>query len=196
MSKRKSSTDWEGKDTEREARGAAGAPIDQDGYEVVSSGTFPPMWKPERDGEAILIMPGEFRILTMKQGKKTKENASMDCIFRGGSSESFFVGSGKASHQQAVSSGDFVTLPMSYNLMGENRLAVQEDEEDISSIRLSALSRLSVEESKPLKIIFTGKAPIGGGRSVKGFTISAPAGFKERIQKDVLEYNKKTEKKK
>lgn len=147
---------------------------DLDDFETVSTGGFPPMWKPSKDGESIYIRP---MVTKLMSGKKIKNpNSSVECILLGDKSGSFFQGEKKVT----VPLNSTISLGLSYNLVGEDRVAVYTDEES-GEARLSNLSQLLLEDSKGMIITFDGKVKGKGGRSVKTFTIMAPKGYKERV---------------
>lgn len=150
---------------------------EQDGFETVASSGFPPMWKPLEDGETVIVIPSEFRTMSIKKGKKTQENHALDCILKGGTSDNFYTGGGKNSTKCKVPIEDLITIPLSYNLLGNMRLAVENEKN--GHIEYSNLSKLSQKEGFPILIVFNGKQPIGGGQTVKRFTIQAPKGTRE-----------------
>jgi len=177
MSKKKSvnssATDWEG--TPSKGKGRTGQYGKTD-WETVSSGGFPPMWKPEEKGENIIIRPLQMRVIPGK-GKR-KENSAVDALFLGGTSQNFFL----RDEQVPVNNGDVITIPLSYNLEGEDKLAYR----DKKKAFLSNLSLLVLRQQSALNIIFGGKVK-GGQGTVKQFTIMAPRGFRETAasQKEV-----------
>lgn len=154
-----------------------------DQWESLSTG-FAPLWKPEK-GDAIIVMPTAihtFKSKKVKKGQKKKDagkiNFALEAIFKGGSNAHFYTGSGSNSKEAEVSPGSIVAIGTSYNLMGEDKLAV---EIAPGEARLSKLSQLIEEEGQAFKIVFNGKIPLGGGRSVNDFSCFAPKGFKERL---------------
>lgn len=172
----KSSLDWE-----NVGGGGAGAE-----WESLSTG-FAPLWKPEK-GDAIIVMPTAihtFKSKKVKKGAKKKDvgkiNYALEAIFKGGSNAHFYTGSGTNSKEAEVTPGSIVAIGTSYNLMGEDKLAV---EIKPGEARLSKLSTLIEKEGQAFKIVFNGKIPLGEGRSVNDFSCFAPRGFKEKLSKN------------
>lgn len=186
MARKQSVTDWD-----KPGR------VTNDEYETVATSGFNPNWIPENEGETVDLLPVGFRVIEGKIIKKKKQNDTlcMDCIYMGGNSPSFYTGRKKAK-QVEMENGDLFSIVISYNLMGENRLAVLEDDEDMHSARVSSLLNLCNDNKKPVRVVFGGKVSIEGGRTVKQFTILAPKGYKEQIQDAMLDYEKKKEKSK
>lgn len=144
----------------------------KDKWETISSGGFSPLWKPEKSGESVIIRPVASRIIPAK-GKR-KDSPAIDCIFLGGSSRSFY----QQDKQVPVSENDFITLPLSFNLEGEDKLAVATRSGKKLQVRLSAISEAVKKEKSRLNIIFLGRVK-GGQGTVKQFTIAAPQGFRD-----------------
>jgi hypothetical protein len=159
MAKKANSTDWEKTDSKE--------------WEVTSTGSFHPMWTPVKDGESLVCRPVSVRVIPAHG--KVKAGGAMDVIRLGGSSTSFAQGGNKIK----VGTGDTVTVPLSYNLVGEDRLAVL-DKKGVPS--LSKLAQLIVNDGQAFNIVFNGKVK-GGGGSVKRFTVMAPRGYRERVLK-------------
>lgn len=152
-------------------------------WEDVSTG-FAPLWKPE-SGDVIFVTPVSvhtFKSKKVKKGTKKKDvgkiNYALEAIFKGGSADHFFTGSGTNNKEVAIKPGDIVAIGTSYNLMGEDKLAVEVKE---GEARLSAMAVLIGEEQQAFRISFNGKVQIGGGRSVNNFSVQVPKGFRERL---------------
>src|SRR5229473_5284799 len=98
-------------------------------WESLSTG-FAPLWKPE-EGDIIIVTPVAVHPFKSKKGgKKGKKNAgkinyALEAIFQGGSPKHFFTGSGKNNRESEINKGDIVAVGTSYNLMGEDKLAVE-----------------------------------------------------------------------
>lgn len=164
--------DWEN------ASGGAGGE-----WEDVSTG-FAPLWKPEA-GDVIFITPVSvhtFKSKKAKKGEKKKDagkiNYAVECIFKGGSSAHFFTGAGKTNKEVSINPGDIIAIGTSYNLMGEDKLAV---EVKVGEARLSRMADLIISEEQAFRVAFMGKVPIGNGRSVNNFTVQVPKGYKEKL---------------
>ncbi len=154
-------------------------------WETVSTTGFPPMWKPVKRGEDVIITPTpQFRTMKIRKGGKGKvqENFAIECLFQGGSSDSFFSGKGSKA-KASIGKGDTISIPLSFGMLGQDKVAVI----DANKPQLSALSKLVIKDKKQLRLIFDGKEPIGGGQTVKRLTIQAPAGYKEKVIEEVGE---------
>ncbi len=144
----------------------------QEKWETVSSGGFPPMWKPVKDGESVVIRPFATRIIPAK-GKR-RASPAVDCVLLGINSGNFFL----QNNRVKVGAGDMITIPLSYNLDGEDKLAVSLDKG--KTARLSKLSDLIVSKNVALNLVFNGKVK-GGQGTVKRFTIMVPQGFRAML---------------
>jgi hypothetical protein len=152
-------------------------------WEDVSTG-FAPLWKPESN-DVVFITPVSVHPFKSKKAKKDakkkeagKINYAVEAIYKGGSAEHFYKGSGASSQQVDIKLGDIVAIGTSYNLMGEDKLAVEVRE---GEARLSAMSVLIGENQQAFRISFNGKVKIGGGRSVNNFSVQVPKGFREKL---------------
>jgi len=142
-------------------------------FETTKTGGFAASWKPESEGETIIVTPTEnIRQLPKKKGVK-KQGSVMECIYRSGTSDNFY--SGKT--QVELKNGETVNIMLSFNLMDELALAVESQ----GKVILSKLSKLVISEGSVMRLIFDGNVKIGGGRSVNKYTVQAPKGFKERV---------------
>jgi hypothetical protein len=158
---------------ELDYRNATGA----EGYETVSTGGFPPMWKPERDGTILLIKPVSVHVIPAAKGggkNKRKESLSFQgTVQQSSDMEAFYI----KDKQAQVAYGDLVSVPVSYNLEGEDKLAVFDGKES----RLSQLSELLKKHDAAFRIIFGGKIK-GGQGMVKLFTIQVPKGLRDKMK--------------
>lgn len=142
------------------------------------------MWKPSEEGENIIFRPVSGHIIP-KKGKR-KESGAIIAVLLGSSSDSFYSGDKK----QGVATGDRITIPLSYNLEGEDKLGVHTK----GLCTLSPLSKYILSESKELRVVFDGKVK-GGQGSVKRFTIMAPPGAREAAAKSPQNEGKSAKKK-
>ena len=160
-------------------------------WESLSTG-FAPLWKPE-EGDTIFITPTAvhpFRSAKgKKKGKKTnKINYALEAIFKGGNAGHFYTGSGTKSKEAVINVGDIVAVGTSFNLMGEDKLAV---EVKLGEARLSRMATLIETEGQAFKIVFNGQIPLGGGRKVNDFSLFTPKGFKEKLAQSGQKTKKK-----
>src|SRR5258708_29419572 len=114
---------------------AATGPLDWENasggeWESLSTG-FAPLWKPEA-GDSIVVIPVSihtFKSKKAKKGEKKKDagkiNYALEAIFKGGSSSHFYTGGGKNNKEVEINPGDIIAIGTSYNLMGEDKLAVE-----------------------------------------------------------------------
>lgn len=141
------------------------------------------MWKPSEEGEDIIFRPISGHVIP-KKGKR-KESGAVIAALLGGSSESFYSGDKK----QGVANGDRITIPLSYNLEGEDKLGIHTKGLTI----LSPLSKYILQEGKSLRVVFDGKVK-GGQGSVKRFTIMAPQGARDEAAKQAVSSTKSSKK--
>lgn len=139
-------------------------------WEVVSTGGFSPTWKPEKAGEDVIFIPLSARILPPR--KKMKESAMVECELTGGSSDNFY----SKDVMKGVAIGERFTIPLSYNLLGEDKLGIHEKKK----ASLSKVSLWLLSQRKSMRIVFDGKIK-GGQGSVKLFTIMLPSGVREAM---------------
>jgi hypothetical protein len=143
-------------------------------FETTHGAGFAPSWKPSNAGEFLLITPTPvIRQLPKKKGQKKPGNV-IECIYHGGNSDNFYQGTSKKSTQVEVKEGDTVAVMLSHNLMADDSVAVDNGK----GVILSQLSEYVIAKESMMKILFEGKIPIGGGRSVNQFITQAPKGFK------------------
>lgn len=170
MTKKLKNTSWEG----------AGADADNGEWETLPTG-FAPLWKP-KEGDTIQFTPKSVAAFKGKGavGKKGKGkiNASCTAVLRGGKSI-FTTGGAKNQKEVSVKVGEDISVGLSFNMIGEDAIAVLEGNEYV----LSPMSELLKKEGKSFRVRFDGKVPIGGGRSVNRYTIQVPNGFREKVLK-------------
>src|SRR5439155_23551593 len=150
----------------------------QSEWETTHSGGFSPMWKPQEEGEFVIIYPVGIREITVKSGKQSKENFLMDARILEAQG-TFGSGSGNNAKSVDVSNGDMISIPLSYNLLGDIALSVQENEG--VHPEMSRLSKYSIDNKIPIRVQFNGIVKLAGGRKVKLFEVQAPKGVKESI---------------
>lgn len=141
-----------------------------DDWEQISTGGFPPMWKPEEAGEDVVFIPLHARIIP--PAKKRKESAAVECELTGGSSDSFYLRDVK----KGVANGERFTIPLSYNLLGDERLGLHEKKK----ASLSRVSQYLLANRFSMRIVFDGKVK-GGQGTVKQFSIYLPRGVREKM---------------
>lgn len=171
------------------AKGSAANPTDWENtnatdvtgeWESASSG-FAPLWKPEQ-GESVIVSVLSVEGFKTKEKKKkkgekgifTQPSFAISCILRGGSLANFYKN--KTTHAD-VKHGDNVTLGSSYNLCGEDKLVVVEGK----TARLSKMALLLLKDKQTFRVVFNGKVPTDGARSVNDFTVQFPKGYKEKF---------------
>src|SRR5205823_8332303 len=104
-------------------------------------------WKPMKADNAIEVLPLSARY-TPKRGK-FQEGAFVTCKLVGGNSSMFFMKDVK----RPVKKGGNISVALSYNLSGDDLLAVIEKHK----ARLSRLSEACKKQHLPMRIIFDGK---------------------------------------
>lgn len=148
------------------------SPVSRDDWETVSTGGFAPTWKPDEPGEDVIFIPLSARLMPAR--KKMKESVMVECELQGGSSDSFYTKDIK----KGVAIGDRFSIGVSYNLMGDDKLAIHEKKK----ASLSKVSNWLLANRKCMRIIFDGKVK-GGQGHVKLFTIMLPSGAREAMAK-------------
>lgn len=163
--------------------------------EVVSSSSFPPMWKPEARGEMILFHPLNIRAIPMRKGRKKQENYVLDISVVETNSDNFYTGSGKKQVQQEIQVGDTVSIPLSAALVHETdpfRLALFTEE--MERPELSPLVVYCLTNNRVIRVVYYETVPIGGGQSVKRLSVEAEKGVREKVIQE-NQAKKKTAKK-
>lgn len=145
-------------------------------WETVSTGGFAPMWKPEDEGEDVIFVPLSARVVPPRG--KVKESAMVVCKLSGGSSENFY----SKDVLKGVAVGEEFSIPLSFNLNGDDKLGVHEagKGKKRGTAILSSLSKHLLASGTPMRIVFDGKIK-GGQGSVKLFTIQLPKGTREAM---------------
>ena len=128
------------------------------------------MWKPDKAGEDVIFIPLSAKVIPPH--KKMKESAMVECELTGGSSESFFSRDVK----KGVADGERFTIPLSYNLLGDDKLGLHEKKK----ASLSKLSLYLLQHRTSMRIVFDGKVK-GGQGTVKQFTLQVPREVREAI---------------
>lgn len=147
------------------------------------SGAFAPLWKPET-GNAIIVQPVEVTPFKTKKKSKVKgASFAIACIFKGGSSANFYSGKGSAA---TISLGDTIIVGSSYNVQGEDKLIVVEEEgkgkTKTTSARLSQMAELVKKEGAAFRLVFNGQVKTSGPRKVNDITVQVPNGYKEKFR--------------
>lgn len=146
-------------------------------WETVSTGGFAPAWKPQREGESIVIRPIAGRMIPAHG--KIKAGPALDAILlSGGTSTSFYTGDKKAD----IKPNSTICVFLSFALLGTDKLAYETGKGKNITVTLSPLSQAAVREKVGLMIVFDGKVK-GGQGSVKRFTIKAPLGLRDKLTK-------------
>ncbi len=148
-----------------------------DGFVTVSSGGFPPNWNPEADGEYVDIIPIAIRSMKAVKGKKAekmKQGYVFDAQVIAFSPESHFTqGGAKNQVEIEISGGTIVSINLNATLLGESakdrKVAYQSNPK--TPPEFTIMTQYFIEANRPMRIIFHGRAALGGGRSVKRFEI-------------------------
>lgn len=167
----KSPTNWED-----------AAPDDNLQWESLS-GAFAPLWKPE-PGNAIIVQPIEVtEFKTKKKSKAKGPSFAISCVFKGGSSANFYSGKGSAA---SINLGDTVIVGSSFNVIGEDKLVVIEEngkgKNHSVTARLSQMAELLKKEGVGFRLVFNGQVKTSGPRKVNDITVQVPNGYKEKFR--------------
>lgn len=147
------------------------------------SGAFAPLWKPET-GNAIIIQPVEVTpFKTSKKSKIKKASFAISCILKGGSTANFYSGRGNAA---SVNIGDNIIIGSSFNVLGEDKLVVVEEngkgKNHTVTARLSKMAELVIEGGDAFRLVFNGQVKTTGPRKVNDITVQVPKGYKEKFR--------------
>lgn len=145
-------------------------------FEVIHSGGFSPIWKPEEKGEYVLFHPLAIRQIEVVQGRKKQMTYIMEANLVNTNSENFYNGK----TQSTLGEGDTAAIPISFGLVGDTALGVHEDPTDNDSpILPSGLVNYCITQKEPLMVRFNEKTKTRNGQQFKSFAVLTRPGVRE-----------------
>lgn len=144
--------------------------FDASQFEVVHSGSFSPMWKPDTKNEYVIIAPDSIRKITVTQKKKSQDTYLLEGKYQGGNTKNFFGNKTAVD----VMKGDTISIPISSGLIGKNALGVHEKEnDDTSDIIPSPLIEAATELNEVIMVKFVDRINLKGGQTFKSYQVLA-----------------------